>query len=57
MSGLILIFYWKAQLLIFSDSSFKLTQDWFISCTTKKSKVSSAESLAFELKLLDKSSI
>ena len=55
ISGLKLIFHWKAQLLICSKSSFKLIPARFISCTTEKSEMSSAESLGFELKLLDKS--
>ena len=48
--GLKFIFHWKAQLLIFSKSSFKLIPDWFISYTTEKSEVSPANNLGFELK-------
>ena len=57
ISVLKLIYHWKAQLLIFSKSSFKLIPDWFISCTTEISEVSSGNSLGFEPKLLDKSLI
>ena len=55
ISDLKLIFHWKAQQLIFFKSWFKPIKDWFISCITEKSEVSSANSLRFEVKLSDKS--
>ena len=56
-SGLKLIFYWNAYLFIFFRSSFKFFAGKVISWTTKNREVLSANSLGFEIKLLEGSLI
>ena len=56
-SGLKLIFRWNAHLFIFFRSWFKFFADKVISWTTKNRDTSSANSLGFETKLSERSSI
>ena len=54
-SGLKFIFHWKAQSVIFFRSLFNSIADVFVLCPTRNTEVSSADSLAFDDKLSDKS--
>ena len=54
-SGLKIIFHWKAQLAIAFRSWLKVVALVWMSFTTEKRNVSSAKSLQYEERLLDKS--
>ena len=54
-SGLKLIFYWYAKLLIFSRSLFRVLADKFVSQTTENREASSAKSPGYDDSSFDKS--